>query len=185
MKKIICISGELGSGKSMAGRIVASALGYEYFSAGMIFRQLAEKTGMNVLEFNNRSETDLSIDDMIDSGLIIIGMEKEMIILDSRMAWHFAGDSFKVYLTVEPAEAARRVMGAARGSAENYENEKEAMEGLRKRREAEAKRYLNKYKVDICNLNNYHLIIDTTTKFPEQVAALIIEGYEAYLKNHP
>lgn len=180
MRNIICISGDLGSGKSTVGRIIAEILGYEYYSAGMAFRELAEEKGCSVLDFNNISETDSSIDNMIDSKIAEIGREKENVILDSRMAWHFVNGGFNVYMTVKKEEAARRVMDASRGLTESYSCIEEALESLEKRREAEVKRYKNKYKANICDMDNYHLLVDTTCKSPEGAADFIIEMYKAY-----
>lgn len=183
MKKIICISGELGSGKSAVSKLIAQRLGYEYFSAGMFFRELAEKMGISVLEVNRLSEMDSSIDRMVDSRIIEVGKIKQNIIFDSRMAWHFVNQSFKVYLTIDIKEAARRILKEPRGASEVYNNIDEVINGLKNRREAESKRYMSKYGVDIENLNNYHFIIDTTTKSPDEVADLIINEYlNTYLK---
>ncbi len=184
MRKIICISGDLASGKSVVSRIVAEKLKYELFSAGRIFRQLAEEKGISVLELNTLAETSQEIDNMIDSNLIEIGLKQENIILDSRMAWHFVKESFKIYLTVDHLEAAKRVLQDKRGTTEKYNNIDEALEGLAQRRAAESKRYLSKYGVDISNLDNYQLVVDTTCKSAEQVAKLIIDKYAVYLQHH-
>lgn len=178
MRKIICISGDLASGKSVVSRIVAEQLKYELFSAGRIFRQLAEEKGISVLELNNLAETSQEIDNMIDSKLIEIGHKQENIILDSRMAWHFVKESFNVYLMVDHLEAAKRVLQDKRGTTEKYNNIDEALEGLAQRRAAESKRYLSKYGVDISNLDNYQLVVDTTCKSAEQVARIIVDKYK-------
>lgn len=182
MKHIICISGDLASGKSAASRIITEKLGYEHFSAGNIFRQTAERMGISVLELNKLCETDHTVDRMIDSTITEIGETRDCIVFDSRMAWHFVRDGFKVYLTIDEDEAARRVFADPRGSSEKYDSVEEAKVCLRDRRKAEARRYLEKYGVDICNLDNYHCIIDTTLKTPEQVSEQIITEFEEYLK---
>lgn len=183
MKKIICISGELGSGKSAVGKLLSKRLGYEYFSAGMLFRELAEKMGISVLEVNRLSEIDPSIDRMVDSKVFELGKYKEDIIFDSRMAWHFVNESFKIYLTIDIKEAANRILKAPRGASEVYNSIDEVIDGLKNRREVENKRYMSKYGVDIESLDNYHFIIDTTSKSPDEVTDLIINEYlNAYLK---
>lgn len=181
MKRIICMSGDLASGKSAVSRIVAEQLNYELFSAGRIFRQLAEEKGISVLELNKLAETNEEIDTMIDSKILEIGLNQENIILDSRMAWHFVKNSFKVYLSVEKYEAAKRVLQDIRGTSEKYNNIDEALDGLAKRREEETKRYLRKYGVDINNMTNYQLVVDTTYRTAEEVAGIIVSGYERCL----
>ena len=48
----IAISGPHGAGKSTLARKVAKYFGLRYISAGMLFRRMAEKTGMNLSEFS-------------------------------------------------------------------------------------------------------------------------------------
>ena len=50
------------------------------------------------------------------------------------------------------------------------------------RYELENKRYFELYGVHKEDMSNYDLVIDTTELMPEQVADMIIEGYEKWLK---
>lgn len=181
MKEIICISGDLSSGKSVVGRLLAEKLGYEYYSAGAVFRLLAGKMGLSVMDFNKLSETDRSIDSLIDSEITQIGEIKNRIVLDSRMAWYFIRDSFKVYMTIDGELAASRVLQDMRGETEKYSSIEEARVTLKARKETETRRYLGKYGVNIGDLKNYHMVVDTTRLSPEEVADAIIEGYSSYL----
>ena len=52
------------------------------------------------------------------------------MIFDSRMAWHFAKDTFKIFLTIDPMEAATRVMKNQRGAEEHYTSVEDACEML-------------------------------------------------------
>lgn len=181
MKKIICLSGNQYSGKSTAGKLLAEKLGYEYFSGGGIFRSIANERGLNVLELNRMCEEDNSIDELIDSRLIELGKTKEQIIIDSRMAWHFVKECYRVYVTVDKNEAARRALLDTRGTTESYDSIQDALMGIGQRREVERTRYMHKYGADIGCMDNYDLVIDTTGKSPEEVVNLIIEGYNYYL----
>ena len=97
----ISITGDLGSGKSTVGKILSSKLNYDYYSTGAIQRKIASKYNITTLELNKRSELNTEIDNEIDSWTISLGKSKKRIIVDSRLAWHFIPDSFKVYLTVQ------------------------------------------------------------------------------------
>jgi predicted cytidylate kinase len=154
MKKIICISGDLISGKSEAGKGAASYLGYQYFSAGRVFRELAQEKGMKITEFTGLAENDTSIDKAIDLKLAGIGKSREEIVVDARMAWFFIEDSFKVYLQIDIDEAARRIKENPRGDTEKYNSVEEALSALRYRKESEIKRYRNLYGAEIQDLNN-------------------------------
>src|ERR1051325_4407656 len=106
----ISITGDLGSGKSSVAKELCKFLGYEYFSTGNIQRELARTKGMDTLEMNYYAEKNKGIDKLIDNNLIQINKENKSYVLDSRLAWHFVKDSFKIYLTVLPEIAAKRVL---------------------------------------------------------------------------
>jgi len=176
-KKIkISITGDLGSGKSTVCRYLRDKHGLNIYSTGQIQRSLAQKYNMDVLAFNKYMETHPEIDEEIDSELVKIGRRDENMVLDSRMAWHFVPDTFKVYLTVDLDEAARRIMSDQRGKVECYSCLDDAKKCLMERKQSENLRYTTKYGVDCSNLDNYDLIIDTTSLPPEQVAAQIMEA---------
>jgi len=176
-KKIkISITGDLGSGKSTVCRYLKDKYGLNVYSMGQIQRSLAQKYNMDVLAFNKYMETHPEIDEEIDTELVKIGQRDENMVLDSRMAWHFVPDSFKVYLTVELDEAARRIMNDQRGKVECYACIDDARRCLMERKQSEKLRYAAKYGVDCSNLDNYDLVIDATSISPEQVADKIMEA---------
>jgi len=170
----IAISGGLGSGKSTVCRYLKEKYGLDVYSTGQIQRSLAQKYNMDVLSFNKYMETHPEIDEEIDTELTKIGRLDKDMVLDSRMAWHFVPDSFKVYLTVDLDEAARRIMNDQRGRVETYACIEDARECLMARKKSENQRYITKYGVDCSNPDNYDLIIDTTSLTPEQVAEKIM-----------
>ncbi len=172
----ISITGDLGSGKSTVCRYLKEKYGMNVYSIGQIQRSLAQKYDMDVLAFNKYMETHPEIDEEIDTELTKIGKRNEDMVLDSRMAWHFVPDSFKVYLTVDPDEAARRVINDQRGKVETYSCHKNARDCLIERKRSENLRYITKYGVDCSNLDNYDLIIDATSISPEQVSDKIMEA---------
>ncbi|MCG3260126.1 MAG: AAA family ATPase, partial [Candidatus Heimdallarchaeota archaeon] len=63
---IIAVSGPHGSGKSTAARKVAESLGYEYVSAGELFRDMAKEENMSLEEFSKHAELKEEIDKYID-----------------------------------------------------------------------------------------------------------------------
>ena len=170
----ISITGDLGSGKSTVCRYLKENYGLNVYSIGQIQRSLAQKYNMDVLAFNKYMESHPEIDEEIDTELTEIGKRDENMVLDSRMAWHFVPYSFKVYLSVDPDEAARRVMNDQRGKVETYICQNDAKECLIERKKSENLRYINKYGVDCSKPENYDLIIDATAITPEQVAERIM-----------
>lgn len=170
---VVSIAGHVGSGKSATARIVAETLGWTHLSTGEMFREIAGRLGMTVLELNRHAETDDSIDEEIDGYLRgLAGVAKDVVI-DSRMAWHFVPESLKVYLVVDPIEGAQRVLRADRDD-EDYATLEEAAAANIARMAAEAERYHELYGVRRDDWRNYDIIIDTTDVAKEGVAARIV-----------
>ena len=179
MKDKISLAGDLGSGKSTVSDILIPRLGAEYYSTGAIVRSIAEKHGMTVGELNVYMETHPEIDHEIDDGLKALSEVDKLLIIDSRMAWHFTAGTFKVYLSTDIETSALRIMNANRKGEHNATLE-ETVAVTRARRESEKKRYREQYGVNIKDLTNYSLIVDTTNATPDEVAECIISGYNAW-----
>ncbi|MCW5921038.1 MAG: cytidylate kinase family protein [Saprospiraceae bacterium] len=176
MTNKITITGDLGSGKSVVSSILCEKTGYEYVSTGRIQRQLAEELGLDTLEMNRRADTDPTIDQRIDSIFIDLGKNPKGYIVDSRMAWFFLPESFKVYLQTDIAVAAERIFNDPTRKSEEYETKEEAVRKIIARKKSENARFWVKYGADCTNLHNFDLVLDTTHRSPEQVAALILRA---------
>ncbi len=178
----ITITGRLGSGKSTVCRVLADKYGYEIYSTGKIHRQIAAEKGLSALEMNRLMATDLSFDHMIDDAVSRISREnaQRTLIFDSRMAWHFACDSFKVFMHIDPAIAARRVMRDDRGAVESYTDLDDARRQLLARATEENTRYKRIYGADNLDYRNFDLIVDSATISPEALAELILSEFEKY-----
>ena len=174
----IAISGDLGSGKSTIGRLFESRLGLKFHSGGSIFRSLATKYNMTPAEFSKYSEIHPEVDEEIDGELVKISANDEDMAIDSRMAWHFVPESFKLHLLVDIEVAAKRIMDENRGT-EKYPTLAEAVEKIKARKTSENKRYTEKYNVNPDDLANYDLVVDTTYATPEEICDLI----ETHLNN--
>ena len=116
----IAFSGKLGSGKSTVCGILKEKYGYEIYSTGTVQRKIAEEMGITTLELNVRMASDPALDHIIDDTVTKISRERkgDKLIFDSRMAWHFAENTFKIYMYVDPTVAAKRVVAADRGNVE-------------------------------------------------------------------
>ena len=175
----ISLAGDLGSGKSTVSDILIERLGAEYYSTGTIVRNIAAKYGMSVADLNVYMQDHPEIDHEIDDGLVRLGDDERMLIIDSRMAWHFTKGTFAVYLTVDPFVAGARIMAANRKN-EHCESVEATVRETAKRRASEKLRYMTQYGVDITDLTNYSLIVDTTGLTPVEVAEAIIEGFRKW-----
>ena len=180
---LISITGKLGSGKSTVCNLLKDRYGFEIYSTGAFQREVARSMGITTLELNKRLREDPSLDYVIDDKVKQLSIEKaeEKLIFDSRMAWHFAVKSFKIFLTIEPCEAARRVMKNQRGCEEFYADESEACDKLIERSKVEQARFLQIYGVDYYDINNYDLVVDTTSRTPDEIIEIIMNAYESYI----
>ncbi|MCE7923682.1 MAG: hypothetical protein DYG98_11540 [Haliscomenobacteraceae bacterium CHB4] len=172
----ITITGDLGSGKSAVSRILCEKTGFEYVSTGRIQRQLAQELGLDTLEMNRRADTDPGIDQRIDGIFIDLGKDPNGYIVDSRMAWFFLPGSFKVYLQTDVVVAAERILNDPHRKSEEYATKEEAIAKILARKQSENARFLAKYGADCANLHNFDLVVDTTHRSPEHVAALILKA---------
>lgn len=179
MKEKISLAGDLGSGKSTVANILVERLGAEYYSTGAIVRSIAARHGMSVVELNVYMETHPEIDNEIDDGLKKLGNEDKSMIIDSRMAWHFTANTFKVYLSTDVETSALRIMSANR-AGEHSATLEATIRDTKARRESEKKRYKEQYGVDIKDLSNYSLIVDTTYASPEEIADRILNSLDEW-----
>ena len=172
----ITLTGNLGSGKSTIAKIMSEKYGFEIYSTGSIIRELAKERGLSVLEMNKLMQQDNSFDHIIDERTTRTSVESEKeLFFDSRLAWYFAKNAFKVFLSVSIDEAARRVFNDnKRGNVESYASLKETKANLIERAHTEDVRYKEIYDIDYFNLNNYDLVLDSTYTKPELLAEVII-----------
>lgn len=177
----ITLTGNLGSGKSTISKIMADKYGYEIYSTGKVIREFADERGLSVLEMNQLMGQDNSFDHLIDERTKQKSIEcKEDLFFDSRLAWHFAVNTFKVFLTVDIDEAARRVFNDDRGATETYKSLEDAKTQLIERAHTEDERYKEIYGIDYFKLSNYNLILDSTFTRPELLADVIISEKQDY-----
>lgn len=180
---IITLSGMLGSGKSTVGRMLASRLGYQFYSTGNAQRKIAQERGITTLELNRLSMTDTSIDEQIDTVFKTLVMEDENFVVDSRLGFFFIPSSFKVKLNIDTKVAAERIFNdKTRTQERSYQNLLQAEDDLKSRRALEVERFKKLYRVDIDNEANFDLIIDTTAKTPEEICEKILKYFYKFQK---
>jgi len=178
----ISLAGDLGSGKSTVTDLLIAATGAERYTTGKIMRDLAAARGMSIDEFNRSIEGNPEVDKLIDDGLRALSDDPRDLVIDSRMAWHFTRGTFRVYMSTEPRIAAERIMAAGR-EGETFDTLDEAVTRIAARRASEKKRYFDFYGVDITDLFNYDLVIDTSYASPVQIATEILSAYEVWRKD--
>ena len=182
-KNIISISGELASGKSTIIKILMEELNYTVYRNGEYFRNLAKEKNMSVTEFNLYVEDHPEIDRQIENSASIYAKNHDNFIIDARLGWYAVPESFKVYVTVDIEEAAKRAFNDPnRKETENFNTIEEQKHDIIKRYKLENERYFKLYGIHKENLSNYDFVIDTTNMTPIEAANLIKEEYFKWLK---
>ena len=182
---IITIAGRPGSGKSTTAKMVADALGYDHFSSGDLFREMVHKLGFDLTAGSLHAEQNSEIDVAVDQRLREMGEESTDIVIDSRMAWHWMPNSFRVYLELDSKTAAERIMGALDEKRRAVEHVPESIEEyaqqLDERLASEARRDSALYGVNPYVEDHYDIVINTASSTPEESTQQIIKAYKAWL----
>ncbi|MCI6712696.1 MAG: (d)CMP kinase, partial [Clostridium sp.] len=93
--------------------------------------------------------------------------------------YYVVPESFKVFVKVDIEEAARRAFNDQnRKDTENFNTLEEQKKDLITRRNVERERYLKTYNIDIDDLSQFDLIVDTTNISAEEATNIIIEEYQ-------
>lgn len=183
--EIITIAGTLGSGKSSTAKRIATELGYLHFSSGDLFRAMAAERGINIEEINQRAELEHEIDHAVDERLRELSKEKDLVV-DSRMAFHWMPNSFKVFLNLDPRVAAERIYRHIQEEgrdSQTGESVDTIYANTLARRESELKRYMHLYGVNPSDLSQYDLVVDTEKNNLDAVVETVLREYRNWLAN--
>lgn len=177
------MAGDLGSGKSTVAEMICEKLSYPIHRNGDYFRKLGVEMGLSVTEFNEYVKAHPEIDNQIENSARRAADENEELVIDARLGWYSVPESFKVYLTVDINEAARRAFNdPKRKASEKFETVEEQKNDLEKRFSLENERYFNLYGVHKEDKSNYDFILDTTNITREEVAEKVIEAFAKWLE---
>lgn len=163
----IALCGRPGSGKSAVARKLALIFSLKHYSTGDYMRQLAMEQGYTIEAFAKVAPKD--IDNHIDAWTENIGKTEDDFIFDSRLAFHFIPDAIKIFLDVSYEEGARRIFLKPRQSEAKVDSVEELAQRNKERWQADKKRYLKIYNLDMDEKTKYDLYIDTTGLSIEQV----------------
>jgi len=183
-KHIITIAGRPGSGKSTTSKALAARLGYQHFSSGDLFRAISKERGIDVNQANLLAEQEKEIDHLVIQRLRDIGENEDQRVIDSRLAWHWMPQSFKVYLDLELEMAAQRILKNM--DQERLENEHipddpvQYAALLQERLDSESRRYKALYGVNPYDHANYDLVVDTAINSPEEVVDKILDAFSRW-----
>jgi CMP/dCMP kinase len=182
-KRIITLGGMPGSGKSSTAKNLAAELGYRHFSSGDFLRQVAEKHGWSIDELIRAAEKDPQFDHEVDELIRQASMEENLVI-DSRLAFHWIPESYKVFLNLDPHVAAERTFAQIKTEGrvgQQAESVQAIFTNLLSRIEIDKNRYFHYYGLDYLDESHYNLVVDTADHPLEEVAKIVLEKYRAWL----
>lgn len=174
---IITITGKPCSGKSAVINYLCEKYGFEKIGCGQMFRQIATERGIDILELNRICDT--SIDKLVDDKIVEIAKARknDKIIFDSRTAWYFVPESFKVFIDVDADEQAKRLLGSKRSDEIVDVSIEQAKKDLLERWNLENERYYALYKFNNCDPSVFDYVINNTHLSIEQTAESIYQKY--------
>jgi cytidylate kinase len=114
----------------------------------------------------------------------MLGETTEHIIVDSRLAWHFIPDAYKVFLSVDALVGASRVFDASRAD-EHHSSLQNALENNLTRAKLEVARFRTLYGIEMRDYRNYDLVVDTSYASPDIVAQTIERAFHAKRTGQP
>ncbi|WP_457557115.1 (d)CMP kinase [Candidatus Harpocratesius sp.] len=159
---IISIAGLHGTGKSTIAAKLAESFGYEYYSTGMIFRQIAEQYQMNLENFSKYAELHPEIDHQIDEKIIELAKSKGNYVFEGQLPTYMI-EKWRDYAILLTCQDEIRIKRMMKRDQENFDAKKhETMI----REESEWQRFKDIYNIDIRDstkiLQTFNLIVDTT-----------------------
>lgn len=164
---IITLSGHPGSGKSTVADFLAAKLRLKRYSGGDFMRDLAIRKGVSLLELSKKAEKSFEVDKEIDKMYRKLQKEDNFVI-DSRLGFMFLPNSIKIFLSVNPKTGAKRIFRQRRGIESENTTLAKTFENIRRREKSERLRYKKYYGINIDDLSNYDIIIDTSKMNAEE-----------------
>ncbi|PKP59186.1 MAG: cytidylate kinase [Candidatus Altiarchaeales archaeon HGW-Altiarchaeales-1] len=156
---IITLSGTIGSGKTTIASEI-SRQNFVHISAGGIMRKMAKERNLSLLDFSAYAEKNFEIDKEIDA--LQKSLVKEEVkrgnncVVEGRISWFVMKSDIKIFLDADIDVRAK----------------------IKNRELSEYKRFKEIYSIDINDLRNYDLCINTSKWDIEGMKKIIFTAIE-------
>lgn len=152
---IVTVDGPSGSGKGTLAKHIAEKLGIDYFSAGDVFRSIAEEKGITHVELAEKADKEVDVE--VDRKTLERALN-ESCVVDGRLPSWVLGEysDLRIYLTADIEERARRISGRENKDFQQVKQE------TRKRDQDNRERYQDYYGIDTSDLGMYDLVVDNS-----------------------
>lgn len=172
---LVAVSGRHGAGKTTLAKAIADHFNLIYVSAGALFREMAKKHGMNIVEFTRYAKKHPEIDRTIDER-----MKQEASkggrVLDAQLAYFFSEQfhPFNILVFAEVKDIVKRV------SEREGLSLKEARNEVRTREKNEKKRFKKLYGIELWNPTDFHIMINTSRITKEKAKKIAIDSISIF-----
>ena len=165
----ITISGLPGSGTTTVAKLLAKKLNLKLISAGEIFRELAAKKGMTLVEFGKYAEKNPEIDLLIDKAQKEMAEKEENAVVEGRLSGYMIKNAdLKVWLFADAEIRYERIAKRENKDISIVRSE------TKRREEIEKRRYEKFYSIDINDWSIYDLIINSGKFDAEKIVEIIV-----------
>ena len=159
------------TGTSTIWKMLSKKLWYDFMSTWNIMRSWADELGITLYEFEDKvAKADYSFDIKLDNKVKDYWLHNDNFVFESRLAWNFIADSFKIYLYCDDEERYRRISSRELWDLENIKSK------TKKREDELVERYSQVYP-DIAfppKKEDFDLYIDTSDVLPEEILDKIL-----------
>lgn len=169
----ITLSGEVASGKTTIGKILAEKLNYDFISIGEETRRKAESLGLSIVEFQHQCLLNPELDRELDRSFSEKCNSRTQLVVDYRLGFHFVRDSYHIFLRISKKTAIDRMKKAGRSN--------ETFHTIKQRNDSFREQFLKAHNVDYTNPNRYHLVVNVEEfANPDEIAEYIMSELRGY-----
>ncbi len=140
----------------------------ELISAGEMFRQLAANRQLHLAQFSKLAEEDDAFDRWIDEKQREEAMKRDNLIIEGRLSGFLISNAdLKIWLKAPEEVRAKRI------AVREHIAYEAALSAMKERECSEYTRYMRYYGIDLNDLTNYDLIIDSSRWTERDIVAMI------------
>lgn len=172
------VSGPPGSGKTTQAKMISKALGLRYYSAGTIFRKIAEEKGLSLEQLSILATRDPSIDVEIDRRSYEEAKKGDVVLDGHLIAW----------IVEELADVKILVTAPLRTRVERIakRDNKDLVAAFREtviREYTQYRRFIEYYGIDPYDYSIFDIIVNTEKMGPLETFKTIMGYIEKVLKH--